>query len=58
MTVEQMAAFEELQTAAAVFKQAVTKFGTVHDPETVGLDEFCEHIDDVLYDIKESMNGD
>ena len=53
---EQQKAFAELQEAAAVFKQAIAKFQEVVDTDTVGLTEWCEHIDDVMQDISDEVN--
>ena len=47
--------FVELDKAAQEFKAALLKFQTVYDPETVGIVEFCEHIDEVLWDIEQEM---
>jgi len=43
--------FKELEQAAQEFKAALIKFQTVYDPVTVGIEDFCEHIDEVLFDI-------
>ena len=43
--------FAELEKAAQEFKAALLKFQSVYDPETVGIVEFCEQIDEVLLDI-------
>jgi hypothetical protein len=43
--------FAELEQAAQEFKAALIKFQTVYDPVTVGIEDFCEHIDEVLFDI-------
>lgn len=51
-------ALEELEQAARVFKDAINRFQETFDPDTVGLREWCEHIDDVLCDIDQELNGD
>ena len=43
--------FAELEKAAQEFKAALLKFQSVYDPQTVGIAETCEHIDEVLFDI-------
>jgi len=43
--------FLELEQAAQEFKAALIKFQTVYDPVTVGIVDFCETIDEVLFDI-------
>jgi hypothetical protein len=45
----------ELERAAREFKAALIKFQSVYDPKTVGIAEFCEHIDEVLWDIEQEM---
>ena len=47
--------FLELEKAAQEFKAALLKFQSVYDPETVGIDETCEHIDEVLWDIEQEL---
>lgn len=55
---EQLKAFAELEAAAAVFKAAIFKFQNAYNPDTVGLTEWVEDIDTVLFDIKEDMNAE
>ena len=43
--------FAELEKAAQEFKAALLKFQSVYDPVTVGIEDFCETIDEVLFDI-------
>ena len=47
--------FKELERAAQEFKAALLSFQTFYDPDTVGIDEFCEHIDEVLFDIDQEL---
>ncbi len=47
--------FAELEKAAQQFKAALLKFQSVYDPETVGIVETCEHIDEVLFDIDQEL---
>ena len=47
--------FAALRAAAEMFKQELYKFQTVYDPSTVGIDEFCMHIDTVLVDIQADL---
>ena len=47
--------FAELEKAAQEFKAALLKFQSVYDPQTVGIAETCEHIDEVLFDIEQEM---
>ena len=49
--------FLELEKAAQQFKAALIKFQSVYDPETVGIVEFCEQIDEVLFDIDQELQG-
>jgi len=45
----------ELERAAEQFKSALIRFQSVYDPETVGIAEFCEQIDEVLWDIEQEI---
>jgi hypothetical protein len=47
--------FLELEKAAQEFKAALIKFQSVYDPETVGIVETCEHIDEILFDIDQEL---
>ena len=47
--------FLELEKAAEQFKSALIRFQSVYDPETVGIAEFCEQIDEVLFDIDQEL---
>jgi len=47
--------FKELERAAQEFKAALLKFQSVYDPETVGIVETCEHIDEILFDIDQEL---
>jgi len=47
--------FKELEQAAQKFKAALLSFQTFYDPDTVGIEEFCEHIDEVLFDIDQEL---
>ena len=47
--------FAELEKAAEQFKAALLKFQSVYDPETVGIAETCEHIDEILWDIEQEL---
>ena len=47
--------FKELEKAAQKFKAALLSFQTFYDPDTVGIDEFCEQIDEVLFDIDQEL---
>ena len=47
--------YEVLVLAADIFKDALMEFRRTYDPSTVGIVEFMEHIDDVLYDISEDI---
>jgi len=49
--------FAELERAAQEFKAALLKFQSVYDPATVGIEETCEHIDQVLFDIDQELQG-
>jgi hypothetical protein len=47
--------FAELERAAQQFKAALLSFQTFYDPETVGIVETCEHIDEILFDIDQEL---
>jgi hypothetical protein len=47
--------FAELEQAAQQFKAALLKFQSVYDPETVGIVEACEHIDEIVFDIEQEL---
>ena len=47
--------FKEVERAAEKFKAALLKFQSFYDPETVGIAEFCEQIDEVLFDIDQEL---
>jgi hypothetical protein len=47
--------FKEVERAAQEFKDALLKFRSFYDPVTVGIDEFCEQIDEVLFDIDQEL---
>jgi hypothetical protein len=47
--------FAELEQAAQKFKDALLQFRNFEDPETVGIDEFCELIDQILFDIDQEL---
>jgi len=49
--------FEELEKAALTFKAALLKFKTVFSPETAGIAEFCEKIDDFLFDVDQELQS-
>lgn len=46
---------QALRAAAEVFKQELYKFQNAYDPNTVGIVEFAEHIDNVLLDIQAEL---
>lgn len=50
-------ALNELEKAAEEFKSAIFEFKEVHDPETVGLMEWIEDIDGVMYDIESDIES-
>jgi hypothetical protein len=47
--------FKELERAAQEFKAALIKFQSVYDPEHVGIDEACEYIDEIMFDIDQEL---
>ena len=51
-------AFKKLELAAIQFKSEIEKFQKVYDPNTVGLDGWCEDINDVLFDIDSEISYD
>lgn len=52
-----LAAYAELDVACATFRAALFKFKQVYDPNTVGLIELAEQIDEVLSDIDAELDG-
>jgi hypothetical protein len=47
--------FAKLELAANEFKKALNKFSKTFDPETVGIGEFCEQIDEMLFEIDQEI---
>jgi hypothetical protein len=47
--------FAELEKAAQEFKAALLKFQSVYDPVSVGIEETCDYIDDVLFEIDQEL---
>lgn len=47
----------DLDRAAQAFKAELLKFQTAYDPETVGILEFCDHIDDVIFEIRAEVGS-
>ena len=50
-------AYAELEQACMAFRAALFKFKQVYDPNTVGLTELAEQIDEVLADIDAELDG-
>ena len=50
-------AYAELEQACIAFGRALGKFQKVYDPNTVGLTELAEQIDEVLADIDSELDG-
>jgi len=48
--------YGELEKAVEVFKTAITLFQQTYDPDSVGLDEWCENLDDTMVEIEEDVN--
>ena len=46
----------ELQIAADAFSAAIHSFKKKYNPDTVGLDEFIEDIEDTLHEIREDID--
>ena len=57
MTKQILEAYAELEQACMAFGQALAKFQKVYDPNTVGLTELAEQIDEVLADIDAELDG-
>lgn len=51
------AALEKLEAAKDEFVRAMDEFRKTFEPNTVGLDELNEHLEDVLYDIYEEIEN-
>jgi hypothetical protein len=50
-------AFAKLEKAAGKFTQAISEFQAKYDPDTVGLDEWRESVDEVLGDISVDIDS-
>lgn len=50
-------AYARLVQAAEEFKKSLKEFQQTFDPMTVGIDETCEHLDDIMIEIKEEMDS-
>lgn len=50
------AAFKELEKAQLAFQSAIAKFGKAYSPNSVGLDEMCESLDDFMFELSEDIN--
>ena len=62
LTVEQKAelvreAYDELQDAVEEFNTAILKFKKKFDPDSVGLNEWMEHNEDVMFDISTDIDS-
>jgi hypothetical protein len=54
MTKEQ--AFEQVQSKVAELQDAVCELHRLHRNGNVGLDEWCEHMDNVMWDLYEEIH--
>ena len=52
-----LAAYAELEQACMAFRAALFNFKQVYDPNTVGLSELADQIDEVLADIDAELDG-
>lgn len=50
-------AYDELQDAVKEFEKAIKKFKKVYGPDSVGLNEWIEHNEDVMYDIEADIDS-
>ena len=55
LTDQASAAFAEVQRKVMELQDAVIALQGVYDPNTVGLQEWCHHMDEVLYEISAEM---
>lgn len=55
LTNEASAAFAEVQRKVMELQDAVIALQGVYDPDTVGLQEWCDDMDEVLYEISAEM---
>lgn len=55
---EKLQALEDLREAADQFMLKVVAFKKQVNPRTVGLYEFCEHIEEVLCDLQADIYAD
>lgn len=50
------AAYADLEAAAEAFYNAIGTFQKAYNPDTVGLDELCEHINCTLVDVDAELD--
>jgi hypothetical protein len=48
-------AYTELMNATTAYVRALGKFRKVHEPDTVGIDEIAEYLDNVMYELGEEL---
>ena len=53
-----MKAFEKLQKAKDKFNQAIVEFNEVYSPNSVGLDEWIEHNEEVMSDLETDIQSE
>lgn len=58
LTNEASAAYLEVQVKVRELQDAVIKLNSVFETNTVGLVEWCEHMDDVMYELEAEMYSD
>jgi hypothetical protein len=49
-------AYSNLEAATEAYYKAIAEFQKVYNPESVGLDEFCEHINCVMVEIDAELD--
>ena len=51
------AAYKRLAKAAKEFKKELDSFKTIYDPNSVGISEWKEDIDDAMFEIEADIDG-
>ena len=50
-------AYAKLQEAVEMFNKAIADFQWQYNPESIGLDEWIEHNEDVMFDISTDIDS-
>jgi hypothetical protein len=55
LTKEASAAYAEVERKVSELQDAIIALGRVYETNCVGLDEWCEHMEEVMYDLSTEM---